>query len=89
MVDGQKREDKVRLAEACALAVYSNEDFGGVLFRRLVCRCRFADVDSRKTIVSNRIRAVEVMFNSLFVLLVWDAALIPQRLHQIAADLRS
>jgi hypothetical protein len=62
VIDREQREDKVGLTEPGSLIVDTDEDLGDILLRSLFplgCR-RLSDVDRRKPVVGNRMRAIEV-----------------------------
>ena len=71
------------MSESRSLVVDANEDFGDVLFRGLlILRCRgLADVDRRKAVVADRMRAIEVAFHGILVLFVDRAPFVPQCVH--------
>ena len=77
------------MPEARSLVVDTDENLGDVLLRGfLILCCRgLTDVDGRKPIVGDCMRAIDVALHGVLVFFVDRAALVPKRVHEVTPDL--
>jgi hypothetical protein len=77
------------LPESHSLVVDTDEDLGDILLRGFLIPCcrGLADVDCRKPVVGDRMRAIEVALYGVLVFFVDRTPFVPERVDDITPNL--